>query len=1076
MTYKIGRYEIQAELGRGGFGQVFRAFDPTVGRSVAVKILNAAGEPELLSRFRNEAAAAGQLRHPNIVTIFDFGEHDGTPYMVMELLEGDDLHRVIATRRPLTLVHKLEIMRQVADGLNHAHIRGIVHRDVKPANVMLLSEGGIKILDFGIALLTQAARSRVTPQGNIIGTFRYMAPEQFAGAASDQLSDIFAYGLMFYELLTGQHPFAGSEPAAVMYNIMHTPLRPLRQLEAAFPETLDQIVQRTLQRDRDERYQSLEDVIFDLNPVLQELRRQRADSLVTEAQQLVAREQIEAANSLIREILELDSSNKTARNLREVIQQHAQRKSLQPRIDSLVKTGQQNLAARNYQDAIQNLESALRLDQSNSQIRAVLEQAKAMWEQSRKVDTLLTEARHALQQRNLTGAYKSASEALQADPTNNTAAAIVAQIRAEMEARERERVLREGLEKATDLLRRRSFDEAISTLAALAANYPEAPEVKELTARAQAEKQVAHREAQLRSGIDQARSHIRASEFEPAIKLLEHLSSEFPETAELRELLAHAQRELAHQQRANTVRRIEAEVQKLSESGQLARAVKLLEESVKRIPGEAALANLLQSTSMRLRREEALSKLLADLRGMLDKGDAAAALPIARRATAEFPESAELKDLTARAQSLVTDSERRAAVRRILEETQTLASMERYDQAMQAIQQGLSAYPDDPELLAARAQTRAAIPHPSPLEVHPLSTSQPVAITTTAQVMPPKGRIPMFAAGAAAFVLIAGGAIFVPRLIAPSGQQKASAQVNHVNVPPAPVQQSGEATKERSAEPPAAQANGETPPANSPDTQNPVPEPVKPQVDPRVLAAREWDKVRATENPDDLTKFAHRYRGTPLAAEALFVRERLIARQAEARLLEVAANEWNALDKNDPAKLREFGARYGATEYGARVQSELARIEREQQFAEQKRLEAQKLAEQKKLEAQRLAEQQQREAAARTASPDLQAIRAVMARFASAFSSKNLDGIRAAWPKIPKNISKRYSNQFREPGSYEMSFRPVQDPVVNGDSASAICEFNTVTIANGARLPTNTIVRVTFRKDGGTWVIQTISQ
>src|SRR5579872_6824567 len=148
---KIGKYEIQAELGQGGFGRVYRAFDPTVGRPVALKILTAEGSRDVITRFRNEATSAGNLRHRNIVTIYDYGEFNGRPYLAMELLEGEDLTNIIHSRKPLTLLEKMDIMDQVADGLDCAHNNGIVHRDVKPANIRLLPDGTVKILDFGIA-------------------------------------------------------------------------------------------------------------------------------------------------------------------------------------------------------------------------------------------------------------------------------------------------------------------------------------------------------------------------------------------------------------------------------------------------------------------------------------------------------------------------------------------------------------------------------------------------------------------------------------------------------------------------------------------------------------------------------------------------------------------------------------------------------------------------------------------------------------------------------------------------------------------------------------------------------------
>ena len=165
----VGRYEILAELGRGGFGQVFRGLDPQVGRPVAVKTLTADSDPASLTRFKNEAAASGRLRHPNIVTIFDFGEHEGVPYIVMELLEGEDLHHVITNKRPLSMLQKLEIMAEVGAGLGHAHSHGIIHRDVKPANVMLLNDGSSKIMDYPVDAIPRDAARRDHRNGPLHG-------------------------------------------------------------------------------------------------------------------------------------------------------------------------------------------------------------------------------------------------------------------------------------------------------------------------------------------------------------------------------------------------------------------------------------------------------------------------------------------------------------------------------------------------------------------------------------------------------------------------------------------------------------------------------------------------------------------------------------------------------------------------------------------------------------------------------------------------------------------------------------------------------------------------------------------
>src|SRR5947207_9755923 len=199
MPGSIGKYNIVREIGRGGFARVYEAFDATVNRRVAVKVLSSIGtDPDMFTRFRNEASAAGNLRHKNIITIYEYGEHEGAPFIAMEYLEGEDLQQIIKTPRPLTILEKVDIMTQVAEGLQYAHLNGVAHRDIKPANIKVQPDGAVKIMDFGIARLLHQDTDRITRDGNVIGTVSYLAPESFTGQDSGNLADIFAYGEMFY--------------------------------------------------------------------------------------------------------------------------------------------------------------------------------------------------------------------------------------------------------------------------------------------------------------------------------------------------------------------------------------------------------------------------------------------------------------------------------------------------------------------------------------------------------------------------------------------------------------------------------------------------------------------------------------------------------------------------------------------------------------------------------------------------------------------------------------------------------------------------------------------------------------
>jgi len=177
---KIGKYQVESELGRGGFGRVYKAFDPTVGRPVAIKILTHLDSPDLLTRFQTEAKATGSLHHSNIVTIYELGVHEGSPYIAMEYLEGQDLKQLMAGGRPLSLLDKVRIMAQVGQGLQYAHEKGVVHRDVKPANIRVLPGGNVKVMDFGIARLVRDNSQRLTQNGYLMAP-SFTCPRSYSG-------------------------------------------------------------------------------------------------------------------------------------------------------------------------------------------------------------------------------------------------------------------------------------------------------------------------------------------------------------------------------------------------------------------------------------------------------------------------------------------------------------------------------------------------------------------------------------------------------------------------------------------------------------------------------------------------------------------------------------------------------------------------------------------------------------------------------------------------------------------------------------------------------------------------------
>lgn len=260
----VGRYEIIEELGRGAMGVVYKAKDPTIGRTVALKTLrldvHGLDAAEMVRRFQNEARAAGVLSHPNIVTIYDAGECDGIFYIAMEFIQGTTLHELLAEQHILPTEDVIQYSRQICKGLDYAHFHGIVHRDVKPANIMITANGTVKIMDFGIA----KAGGSMTSTGQVLGTPNYMAPEQVKGRPLDGRSDLFSFGVILYEMLTGEKPFVGQNVTTIIYKIVNeNPIAP-RDLDVTVHPGLSAIVTRALAKSPDDRYQTGTDLVRDL--------------------------------------------------------------------------------------------------------------------------------------------------------------------------------------------------------------------------------------------------------------------------------------------------------------------------------------------------------------------------------------------------------------------------------------------------------------------------------------------------------------------------------------------------------------------------------------------------------------------------------------------------------------------------------------------------------------------------------------------------------------------------------------------------------------------------------------------
>ena len=525
-------------------GVVYRARDPIINRLVALKTITTglADDPSLLQRFYREAQSAGGLQHPNIVTIYDMGEEQNTPYIAMELIDGESLEQTIARRTTLPLALKLTYALQACRAFDYAHKRGIVHRDIKPGNVMVNKEGVVKVVDFGIARVLDKSK---TQTGMLIGTFAYMSPEQYHGEHADERSDIWSFGVLLYELLCYQRPFTGDNPASLMHNICSQEPVSVTERVPDCPPAMEGIISKVLRKLPEERFQSMEDLLLELEPVYKELQLHSISELIEQSRQLIEKGEFGQARELLRESLKVDTANSQARALLEKVNAELKRLLIRPKAQQHVDKGRALLQDGKIQEARAEAENALQLDAAFDQAQELEKQVQRELDRAQVVAEWLQASRQRLAEGMPDEAEELLAKVLELEPANKQAAVLQQQVLVEKAERLRRLRLLERMLEARGLWTQLNYDGCIAILSELQREFPGEEEVQRLLDTVQEDQAEQHRQRTLEG----ARNHLAVGNFAESRALLLNLQKQFPSDEEIPRLLEDIRSDEAKQRR-----------------------------------------------------------------------------------------------------------------------------------------------------------------------------------------------------------------------------------------------------------------------------------------------------------------------------------------------------------------------------------------------------------------------------------------------------------------------------------------------------------------------------------------------
>ena len=583
---QIGKYPILGVLGVGGMGVVYRGMDKSVGREVAIKTLTAATD-ELRQRFLLEARS-GILNHPNIVTVYDSGEQDGLPYIVMEFVRGDSLENLLKAGRQFTLIEKLDMIHQTCLGLGYAHRMGVVHRDIKPANIMLQPDGNIKIVDFGVARLENL--SGHTQTGMVIGTFHYISPERLLGKTADGRADIWSIGVMLYRILAGRLPFPGDD-ISILQKVLHEPYDPLQTMITGYPPALDSVLERALAKKPDDRYETADDMAADIEAINDELKREHVGEALVSVKQLMEQEQWASARPVLLDLQRLNPQSTDVKKLLREVQTKLSLLQKSAQLQQLLTAAEEAVLAQRYADALDFYSQAAQIEPENAVLQEKIVHVRGLKEKSDRVSSLLGQSRDARHRSDFTAASQLIDQALQLDERNTDLRNERARIVQEAELSNRERQRSGLLEAAQGQLAAGQFAEAIQNLRGALEIDPSDAEVQRLYQDAMERQEESRRRAIIEQILSEISNCIAAEEFDRALSLIQRAQDHMPGDPTLLRLKSEAEAGQREKAAKKLVEKTMLDVSSLFVT-RPEEALAVVQQALEQLPGEPRLLSL----------------------------------------------------------------------------------------------------------------------------------------------------------------------------------------------------------------------------------------------------------------------------------------------------------------------------------------------------------------------------------------------------------------------------------------------------------------------------------------------------